>query len=333
MNSLLSSFKNTLTQSGVNWAVIFAAIVFTIFIDQLYPFVVQVAFLPDTGASWYYWKRPDPDSISRFSAWGCYALHQVFLLWAIHKARSGNRVFHTSLQPRNWMMLAVTSLFIVLHWLQTAIWYDGLAQDVPVFSPQVAVIIMLVMILIFENRRRGLFFGIKSRGMETAGKLFAKYHAYFFSFALTYTFWFHPMENTWGHLIGFYYTILILFQGALIYTKYHINRYWTVFLEVTVLAHGTLVAVEQGMGLSSMFFFGFAGVFIVTQMHGLGWPRLLRVGLALAYLMGIVVVYEQRGWNMIDEAFRIPVIMYLSAYVLSLLTWLVCRIVNAQRKH
>jgi hypothetical protein len=325
--------KKIINHSGVLWAVIITAIVFTIFIDQLRPFIVKVAFLPDSGASWYYWKRPDADFISHFSAWGCYALHQIFLLWAIHKARRGKRIFHSSLQSHNWMMLAVTSFFIVLHWLQTAIWYDGLAQDVSVFSPQIAVIIMLVMIMVFENRRRGLFFGIKSRGLETAGKLFAKYHAYFFSFALTYTFWFHPMENTWGHLIGFYYTILILFQGALMYTKYHINRYWTVLLEVTVLAHGTLVAVEQGMGLSSMFFFGFAGVFIITQMHGLGWPKILRAGLALAYLIGIVVVYDQRGWNTIDEPFRIPVIMYLSAYILSLLIWLISRIVMRHGKH
>jgi hypothetical protein len=29
-----------------------------------------------------------------------------------------------------------------------------------------------------------------------------KYHGYFFSWAVIYTFWYHPMENTYGHALG-----------------------------------------------------------------------------------------------------------------------------------
>ena len=41
-------------------------------------------------------------------------------------------------------------------------------------------------------------------------------------------------------------------------------------LELMVLVHGTLVAIAQGAGLWPMFFFGFGGIFVITQMHGLG---------------------------------------------------------------
>ena len=36
------------------------------------------------------------------------------------------------------------------------------------------------------------------------------------------------------------------------------------------MIHGTLVAVMQGNGIWPMFLFGFAGIFVITQMHGLG---------------------------------------------------------------
>ncbi len=33
--------------------------------------------LPDQGASWYYWKLPNPTFWSQATAWGFYLLHQV----------------------------------------------------------------------------------------------------------------------------------------------------------------------------------------------------------------------------------------------------------------
>jgi hypothetical protein len=62
----------------------------------------------------------------------------------------------------NIVALLMNAFFIALHFLQTHIWYDGLAQDVSVWSSQVSVIIMLVWILLMENSRRGLFFGKKA---------------------------------------------------------------------------------------------------------------------------------------------------------------------------
>ena len=37
-----------------------------------------------------------------------------------------------------------------------------------------------------------------------------KYHGYYFAWAIIYTFWYHPMEITGGHLLGFFYMFLLL---------------------------------------------------------------------------------------------------------------------------
>ena len=79
------------------------------------------------------------------------------------------------------------------------------------------------------------------------------------------------MEATSGHLIGFLYLFLQLLRGSLFLTRAHVNRWWTLVLvlEVAVLAHGALVAIMQGEGMWPMFAFGFGGIFVITQMHGL----------------------------------------------------------------
>ena len=52
---------------------------------------------------------------------------------------------------------------LLLHILQTHLWYDGLAQDVPIWSSQYSVIVMLVLILFLMIPERGIFLGTKVR--------------------------------------------------------------------------------------------------------------------------------------------------------------------------
>ena len=90
-------------------------------------------------------------------------------------------------------------------------------------------------------------------------------------------------------------------------------------MEFTVLIHGTLVAVMQGNGIWPMFLFGFAGMFVITQMHGLGlklWQKWL---ILAVYIGSVTLVYSQRGWAQLNEIVRIPVIEYLAVVVLALI--------------
>lgn len=273
--------------------------------------------LPDQGAAWYYWKLAEPTPLSRLTAWGFYALHQLSLWALIYYAQTRVKKYTGGLHRVNLVALGVNAFFIVVHFIQTQLWYDGLAQDVSIFSSQGSVILMLVAILLMENQRRGLFFGRKAPISKEITGFVRRYHGYLFAWAAVYTFWYHPMENTIGHLIGFLYMFFLLLQGSLFLTRIHVNRWWMVVQEVTVLFHGTLVAIYQGNGIWPMFAFGFAGIFVITQMHGLGL-KLWQKGVILALYSGAALfTYSQLGWGRLNEIVRIPVIEYLGVFVMA----------------
>lgn len=276
-----------------------------------------IRLLPDTGASWYYWKLPEPTIWTRVTAWGLYALHQISLWGLIYYAQTRVKRYTSGLHRVNQIALGVNAFFIVLHFIQTHIWYDGLAQDVSIWSSQASVVLMLVAILLMENQRRGLFFGKKVPLSKRIGRVVRKYHGYIFAWAIVYTFWYHPMVNTSGHLIGFLYMFLLMLQGSLFFTRIHVNKWWTFAQEIIVLFHGTLVAIMQGNQLWPMFLFGFAGIFVITQMHGLGLKRWQKLGFLAIYVGGAAWVYSSRGLAQLNEIIRIPVIEYLAVAVLA----------------
>jgi hypothetical protein len=299
------------------WGGIAFSLAFTSLIAWLGPRLDSIALLPDQGAAWYYWKLPNPTFWTRATAWGFYLANQI-LVWAlIYYAQTRVRKYSTGLQPVNIIALASSAFFIVLHLIQTHIWYDGLAQDVSIFSSQGSVIVLLVWVLLMENNRRGMFWGKKLPLGQEIVRWARTYHGYFFAWAAIYTFWFHPMVSTPGHLIGFVYMFLLMLQGSLMYTRVHTNRYWTVTLELMVLVHGTLVAVAQGAGLWPMFFFGFGAIFVITQMHGLGLRLWAKLAILFGYSAAVIAVYNQLGWARLNEIIRIPVIDYLAVLLLA----------------
>tara|TARA_B110000008_G_scaffold273447_1_gene307757 strand:+ start:1477 stop:2445 length:969 start_codon:yes stop_codon:yes gene_type:complete len=298
---------------------VFIAALLTASILLLQPQLSQVVLLPDQGASWYFWKRTDPNFASQATAWGGYLVHQLFI-WGIISWAQRNRgklQDRTKMHAVNWVALVGTAAFGSLHFFQTAIWYDGLAQNVSVFSSQASVILLLVIVLMIEAPRRGLFFG--SGGKKFAGirPFLIRYHGYYFSWAVVYTFWFHPMETSWGHLFGFFYTFLLMIQAGFIFTRVHTNRWWTLTLETLVLFHGVVVALIAGQEFWTMFLFGFLMMFIVTQMHGLGLSNLIRWIFGVLFIISLLFVYSERGWNQMNEILRIPVIDYLLVFVLA----------------
>lgn len=281
-----------------------------------------IELLPDQGTAWYYWKLPSPTFWTRATAWTFYLAHQVAIWGLIYYAQKSKLKYSTHLHKVNIIALGVNAFFIALHFLQTHVWYDGLAQDVSIFSSQGSVIVLLVWVMLMENSRRGLFFGKKMPISKQVIRITRKYHGYFFAWATIYTFWYHPMVSTSGHLIGFLYMFLLLLQGSLFFTRIHINKWWMFTNEFAVLIHGTLVAVMQGNGIWPMFAFGFGGVFIITQMHGLGLSRWVRWALLFVYIGAVLWVYSERGWLYLNEIIRIPVIDYIAVMVLAGLFWL-----------
>ena len=130
------------------WGGIAFSLVFTALIWWAGSRLDSVSLLPDEGASWYYWKLPEPTFWSRATAWFFYLAHQISSWGLIYYSQKHIKRYSTSLYMVNIVALVMNAFFIGLHFVQTHIWYDGLAQDVSIWSSQVSVIIMLVWILL-----------------------------------------------------------------------------------------------------------------------------------------------------------------------------------------
>ncbi|MBB3094229.1 hypothetical protein FHR83_001881 [Actinoplanes campanulatus] len=295
--------------------------------------LTDVTLLPDQGASWYYWKLPEPTAWTRLSAWFGYAAHQIVSWGLIWWAQTHARRYTRGLKRVNVVALAANLGFIGLHELQTHLFYDGLAQDVSIFSSQGSVVLLLVVVLLMENRRRGLIAGKPMPIPASIGDFVRRYHGFLFSWAIIYTFWYHPMVTTSGHLIGFFYMFLLLIQSSLMFTTAHTNRWWTVSLELMVAVHGTLVAVMNSGpgGAWPKFLFGFLAVFVITQMHGLGLGPTTRWLILGGYLALLIFVYAGRGLSTVHEVLRVPMAEYLVMAVLVLLLWPVAAVWQRRR--
>ena len=130
--------------------------------------------------------------------------------------------------------------------------------------------------------------------------------------------------------LAFFYTMLLFVQAAFLFTRVHTNRVWTFILEFTVVIHGVTVALVAGQEFWPMFAFGFLFLFIVTQMHGLGLSKPIRWGFAILFLIGVAVVYADRGWANLNEIIRIPVIDYALVALLAGLIWLAQKIAKGR---
>jgi hypothetical protein len=310
-------FSNPQYATRALWGGIAFSILFTLLIWLAIPLLDRFIIDPGDGTLIFYdWQLAQHTLWGRITAWGLYAIHQIVLWGLIYHAQNNVRKYSKGLHPVNVWALGVNAVFVVLHFLQTHLWYDALAMDMSSFTSQGSVILMLCVILVIENKRRGMFFGKKAPFSERVVSFARKYHGYLFAWAVVYTFWFHPMVSTPGHLAGFLYMFLLMLQASLFLTRIHVNKWWKLVQEVTVLVHGTLVAVFQGSDIWQMFFFGFAAMFVITQMHGLNLSHLTRWMIGLGYTIAVVIVYNS-DWSQANQIIRIPVIEYLVAFILA----------------
>ena len=301
------------------------------------PYSDGFSFVPDKGNFWYYWQRADADVWSRLSAWVPYVLHQVSMWYLIAHAKHAKPRYIFGLHSFNVWALALNAFFIVLHIVQTKFFYDGLAQDVHEASSMMSVILMLWLILLMENRRRGLLFGWGPKFLNNAGDAVRRYHGYYFSWAIIYTFWYHPIELTSGHLAGFAYMFLLMLQGSLFFTRFHTNRWWTMFLEVVFVVHGATVAffvMEQQkgqLGPMSMFLFGGVAIFLITQLHGLGLGNKAKWVVAAPLLATIAVFFGNFPEHLVGIT-RLPMIQYAGVLIMFAIVWLLQRFAHVLSK-
>jgi hypothetical protein len=270
----------------------------------------------------------DPTVWTRLSAWVPYIIHQVSIWFLIYHARHVRPKYIFGLHSFNVWALAINGFFILFHILQTKFFYDGLAQDVHEATSMASVTLMLFLILIMENRRRGMVFGKGVKAINTVGDSVRRYHGYYFSWAIIYTFWYHPIEMTSGHIAGFAYMFLLLLQSSLTFTRFHTNRVWTMFLETLFFVHGALVAafiMNPGEHQYwSQFLFGGMATFLITQLHGLGLDtrgKLIVAAPMVAAMATFYAFYPEHWFGMA----RMPATMYAGAAVMFVALWVLIR--------
>ncbi len=307
------------------WSLL-AALGFSALIASLSPALARFAKPEDQGSWWYYWQLAEPGFWSRASAWSLYLAHQAFVwLLAWRMLKEGN---HPDRMGRaNKLALWGNLAFMGLHLAQTHLFYDGLAQDVPVWSSQWSVIIMLVIVIYLLIPRRGIALGLPLGLKSRAYGWIRRYHGYYISWALVYTFWFHPMEGDYGLLTGFFYMFLLFMQLSFAGTRLHVSLGWLAVLELTVGLHGPAIALQKFLAENTgasiftdiwpMFLFGFAGVFVFTGQFGFRLKPAARAAVFGAYAGLAALVYAFRGYDRLFELSFIPVALIGGAAALA----------------
>jgi hypothetical protein len=297
----------------------------------------------DQGPNWYYWKLPPYDPmypggptyslVAQIITWSMYAAHQILVWWLIYKTMHTVKTWINGVYKINLIMLFTNLGFVILHIIQTELLYDGLAADVPIWTSQGSVILLLSFMIIIENPRRGIIFGKKANFRQDIVSSLRKYHGYYFAWACVYTFWFHPTTQSWAHFFGFFYMFLLFLQTSLMYVKVHVNKWWTTFLESFVMIHGTLVALlTQSSPMWVMFFLGFLWMIVFTYAYGLGLPKWVNWVLIAVYIGICVFIYAPFGLGrQISYLYRmemlwIPIILYLVAFVIYYIGILIAKI-------
>ena len=219
---------------------------------------------------------------SVWTPWVCFIVHQLgqwYILFTAKQAKQRGELNWTpedTWNPYAQAMLKLNVVMILLHYLQTQVFYDGLAASFPEISTLFAGVSSILVGFVFEIRRRGLIFGwTPATGTDTLfefTKVLKEYHGYLASFGIVLTFWYHCMESTFAHWTGFIHIFLLLWQSSLLYQQQHKNRYWTLLLEMWILLHGSVVAYYQGIldgALYLMFLTSFTLLFLMGPMWGI----------------------------------------------------------------
>lgn len=295
------------------------------------PLVSDVPLLPDTGASHYYWQLETRNALNMLLVWIFFGIQLVGNIQLIRKRqKEKSREFTAT----NLQILLFNFVMIIIHYIQSIIGYDGLAQDVSVFSSQYSVILVLVMIILMQAPRRGLIFGKRLKIDKPIMNIIYGVHGFLFTFAIVYTFWFHPVVYTIGHLFGFFYMFLLFIQIGLFKTKIHTNPKWIVWLEVLVAFHGASVAYfVQNSDLWAMFLFGFGFIFFATQIYGITNNRKLIHIAQIGFVIAILLYYSTNNIGNIHQVLWIPIVEYGHVIVLYGVFTIIYRIYRKKLKH
>ena len=291
----------------------------------------------------YPYRLVEPVLSSRIVPWVAYGVHQLGQWYFIRQAQlahdRGEIQWVTqeqlgklsgsdralALTPNKYakQMFALNVGMVLLKFVQSQLFYSGLASDVPEWTALGSVALWILFAMVVQMPSRGLFFGYwKNFDYECIGDTLAnvlqsrdfirftrRYHGYGISFGTTYNFWYHPMEGSPGFVLGYLYQLCMIVQSSFLFHPNHRNKLWTLLLELGVVPHSAVIGIFFANGQSGapfMFSFGFAFAFVTTQMHGFDLTRAQKWAFALGYFASLVLTYIIAGRSLshVTEVFR-----------------------------
>jgi hypothetical protein len=118
-------------------------------------------------------------SVAQYSAWFFYIPHQLLQFYIIYNARKHSK-WSPSLNVYAKQMFLLNFVFVVLHFIQSHLWYDGLAGSFPEISTLFAGVSSLLAPFIFQMKNRGVAFHWKTDNPSLLEffQLFKEYHGY-----------------------------------------------------------------------------------------------------------------------------------------------------------
>ena len=155
--------------------------------------------------------------------WVCYVSHQLSTFLCIYAAQASRdtrrqlpgeepRVFTNNLRPINLWLLVINWCFLAIHALNSHYHFDGLAAEMSFWSPQLAMLLMVAIIIVMEIDSRGIIAGYKPSLYQGGVYLLRRYHGYIFSYFIIHQLWFHPWLACVSHVIGIAHSVLLLAQ-------------------------------------------------------------------------------------------------------------------------
>jgi len=91
-----------------------------------------------------------------------------------------------------------------------------------------------------------------------------------------------------------------------------------------VLPHAVITTRQNRSGYASMFLFGFLGVFVLNQMHGLGLSQRAKTWIGAAYGAAALAWYGRPSrWQQLPKIIRVPALEYGVVAILALLALLI----------
>ncbi|CEG74243.1 hypothetical protein RMATCC62417_09482 [Rhizopus microsporus] len=219
----------------------------------------------------YPWRLAQPIEIGQYIAWSAYLVHQIgqsLILAKVQLSKKEKLVrWSDDYQWWNWQMVYLNTFMLVFKLIHGHLFYDGLAATIPEGIAQGSVVAILVIAIVIAIPRRGIILGLGKHSARDVVHFVKKYHGYLMSFGTVLNFHYHPVEGTMGHLFGFVYQCLLIWQSTNFLHKSHRNASWTLLLETWVFIHGTLTAIIQpGIGWQ-IFSYGFAIMFLLNQVY------------------------------------------------------------------